>query len=156
MIGKSITLEKVRNAVECLRRNRMFWSGFFMFGFPTETEEEIIDTLNFLHELKPNWAYIGIFTPYPGTALYESSLRKGMIKDYTNYTQYSHHNLRSRRTDMISEKRFYDLSKYILDDVHKYNSSYKSLIKRAFTRNYHKNPRLIPQDFKKVIAWLRH
>ncbi|HRZ15849.1 MAG TPA: radical SAM protein, partial [Candidatus Omnitrophota bacterium] len=45
LIRKDITLEQIRQAVGILRRNGMFWSGFFMFGFPTETEQEVRDTV---------------------------------------------------------------------------------------------------------------
>jgi len=155
LIGKNITLERIRDAVGCLRKNKMFWSGFFMFGFPTETEDEVFDTLNFLHELKPDWAHIGIFTPYPGTALHELAMQNGMITSFFDYTQYSHHNLRSRRTDTIGEERFYELGNHMLHEVHRYNRSYKSLIKRALTRNYHKNPKLMYQDLCKLVTWIK-
>lgn len=155
LINKGITVEQVRKAAEILRRNKMYWSGFFMFGFPTETENEIFDTINFLKELKPNWANISIFTPYPGTELYKLSLEKDLISEPPDYTLYSHQNSKLRFTDKISRERFYSLARHVLSEVHKYNSSYASLLKRALTRKYYKNPNLLLQDAKKVITWLK-
>lgn len=155
LIGKKITLNQVREAVKILKRNKMYWSGFFMFGFPTETEEEVLDTLNFLQEIKPDWANMSIFTPYPGTTLYEMAKNKGMVHEPVDYTLYSHQNPHSRFTDAISRERFPLLATRILKNVYEYNSSYKSLLKRIFTRKYHKNPRLIIHDIKKVVSWLK-
>ncbi len=155
LINKGITLEQVREAVKILKRNKMYWSGFFMFGFPTETEDEVFETLNFLKEIKPDWANISIFTPYPKTQLYELSVGKGMITDPPDYTLYSHQNPHLRFTDKIPEDRFYLLAKHVFSEVHKFNSSYGSLIKRAFTRKYHKNPQLLLHDIRKVLSWLK-
>lgn len=155
LINKGITIEQIRKAAEILKRNKMYWSGFFMFGFPTETENEIFDTINFLKELKPNWANISIFTPYLGTELYKLSLEKGLINEPPDYTLYSHQNSNLCFTDRIPKERFYSLARHVLAEVHKYNSNYKSLLKRALTRKYYKNPNLLLQDARKVVTWLK-
>lgn len=155
LINKGITLEQVREAAKILKRNKMYWSGFFMFGFPTETEDEVFDTLRFLHELKPDWANMSIFTPYVGTMLYDLAKEKGIVSEPVDYTFYSHQNPYSRFTDKIPEERFSSLASYVLKEVYRYNSSYRSLLKRFFTRKYHKNPKLLLQDAKKVAVWLR-
>lgn len=155
LIKKEITLKQVQEAVKILRKNKMYWSGFFMFGFPTETEEDIFDTLDFLKQTNPDWANISIFTPYPKTELYELSVEKGMITDPPDYTLYSHQNPNLRFTDKIPQDRFYSLAKHVLKEIHKHNSSCKSLIKRALTRKYHKNPRLLLHDARKVMTWLK-
>ncbi len=155
LIGKDITLEQVRDTVKILRRNKMYWSGFFMFGFPTETEDEAFDTLDFLKELKPDWANMSIFTPYPGTILYNLAKEKGIVSEPVDYTLYSHQNPYLRFTDTIPQEKFSSLASYILKEIHRYNSSYRSLVKRAFTRNYHKNPKLFLRDIKKVATWLK-
>ena len=155
LINKGITVQQVRKAAEILRRNKMYWSGFFMFGFPTETEREIFDTLNFLKELKPNWANISIFTPYPGTDLYQLSVEKGLVTEPPDYTLYSHQNSDLRFTDIIPRERFSVLARNMLAEVHKYNSRSMSLLKRALTRKYYSNPTLLLQDAKKLITWIK-
>lgn len=155
LISKDITLEDIRRAVKVLRRNRMFWSGFFMFGFPTETEQEVLDTLRLMKELRPDWVNISIFTPYPGTPLFALAREKGMISEKPDYTLYSHQNTESRKTDTMSTAQFAQLANRIFREVHAYNSSYRNLFKRALTRGYLKNPRLLLLDFKKVISWLK-
>jgi anaerobic magnesium-protoporphyrin IX monomethyl ester cyclase len=155
LIQKDIILGQIRSAAEILRRQDMFWSGFFMFGFPTETEEEVFDTLRFLYELKPDWANISIFTPYPGTALFNLSLEKGITTVTPDYALYSHQNTASRFSDTIPKERFHVLANQVLSEVHRYNRSCRSLLKRAVTRNYHKNPGLLLRDIRKVATWLK-
>jgi radical SAM superfamily enzyme YgiQ (UPF0313 family) len=155
LIKKDITLEQVRMAVRTLKRCGMFWSGFFMFGFPTETEEEVYDTLNFLHELKPDSANISIFTPYPGTSLYDMCVENGLISNSLDYAQYSHQNVKKRFTDKIPIERFPSLATHVFSEVHRYNSSCRSLLARARTRRYHKNPKLLFHDARKLVTWLR-
>lgn len=45
--------------------------GFFMVGFPWETEEEIVNTLKFIFRIDPDFIEIHIAMPYFGTGLYE-------------------------------------------------------------------------------------
>lgn len=155
LIHKDITLEEVRQSVKVLRRSNMFWSGFFMFGFPTETEQEALDTLRFLKELRPHWANISIFTPYPGTPLFDLARQKGMIPEEPDYTLYSHQNTEYRSTDTMPPEKFSRLARRMLHEVHAYNSSYRKLLKRALTRGYLKNPKLLLLDTQKVISWLK-
>ena len=155
LTGKQITLDQVREAVSILRRNKMYWSGFFMFGFPTETKDEVFDTLHFLKELKPDWANMSIFTPYPGTKLYDLAQERGMILEPIDYTIYSHQNPHLRFTDTIPKGQFSLLATSVLKEIHDYNSSYRHLAKRAFTRKYHRNPKLLFHDVKNLVTWLK-
>ena len=155
LIHKDITLDEVRQATRVLRRNSMFWSGFFMFGLPTETEQEVLDTLHFLRELRPGWANISVFTPYPGTPLFNLAQQKGMIPEKPDYTLYSHQNINSRGTDTISPENFSQLALKVFREVHTYNSSFGRLLHRALTRGYLKNPKLLLLDTQKAISWLK-
>ncbi|MGA1823480.1 MAG: B12-binding domain-containing radical SAM protein [bacterium] len=154
-INKKITLDQIRNAVNILNRNKMYWTGAFMFGFPTETEKEMMDTLRFMKELKPNWANISIFTPYIGTDLYNICRKKKLINEHVDYSKYTHQSHYIPFSEKIPPERSEALAKYLLKEFHRYNSSYRLLLKRARIRNYQKNPGLLLHDLKKVITWLK-
>lgn len=73
-IGKRLTKQQVVDAVSKLANHGIQVKGFFVMGFPGETEKEIIDTATFIMELKQ----IGLteisvfqFKPYPGTRDYD-------------------------------------------------------------------------------------
>ena len=44
---------------------------FFMFGFPTETEEEMRMTIDFAKKINPTYASFHMSIPYPETDLYK-------------------------------------------------------------------------------------
>jgi len=71
MVNKRLVIEKVRRAIQLTRKAGLDSACFFMMGFPTESEEEIRQTIAFARELNPTYASFHIATPYPGTRMYE-------------------------------------------------------------------------------------
>lgn len=56
----------------------------FIVGFPTETENELQQTLELIDVLQKDNSnveppFLNIYTPYPGTLLYETALREGFV-----------------------------------------------------------------------------
>lgn len=88
VINKRIKLEQVETAFDLCRKYGIRSHASFMLGLPTETREEMIQTFKFAQKIKPNWYAFGIFTPLPGTALYENYYKPGEITldDYKNVT----------------------------------------------------------------------
>lgn len=70
-IKKGTTREDNIKAAKMLKRANLPIFGFFMIGFPWETEQDIIDTLNFTREIDPDFIEVHIAMPYFGTELYE-------------------------------------------------------------------------------------
>lgn len=73
-IKKQITTEDVRGAVRKLVSAGIGVKAFFIMGFPGETYEQMLDTYNFVMELKSmGLGSISIFQfkPYPGTMLWD-------------------------------------------------------------------------------------
>ncbi len=69
-IKKKVTTDDVRAAVDKLAAYDIQAKGFFIFGFPGETEEQMLRTLAFIKELKGRgMTEIAAFQfkPYPGT-----------------------------------------------------------------------------------------
>ncbi len=54
---------------------------FFMIGAPTETEEDVNQTKKLIARLPMDLASVSVYTPYPGTALYEQCLKNGWISE---------------------------------------------------------------------------
>ena len=40
-----------------------------MLGLPTETEQDLRDTVDLARRLRPDWSVVSLFIPYPGTRL---------------------------------------------------------------------------------------
>ena len=82
LIHKDITIEQVFNTIKRLKAAGINSKYYFMAGFPTETVEDLYKTTDLIQRMKqldpqiriPAWR---VFTSYPGTDLYEISIREG-------------------------------------------------------------------------------
>ncbi len=54
-------------------------STFVMIGLPTETREEVLETIQLLADSKPGRFRWSVFFPFPHTAAYDISLKNGCI-----------------------------------------------------------------------------
>jgi radical SAM superfamily enzyme YgiQ (UPF0313 family) len=54
--------------------------AYFIVGQQTETRDDIQESMELVKRLRPNYAHFTIFCPYPGTEIYETGLRDGIIK----------------------------------------------------------------------------
>lgn len=84
MIRKNLQLDKVRGVIKEFARERVMTSGFFMVGFPTETEEEMCMTINFAVKSSLHNVLFFVVSPYEGTELYEQVRRQQEIEPRFN------------------------------------------------------------------------
>ncbi len=73
-LKKYLDLDRVKKSVQLLKQSDVFCKGFFMLGFPDETAEEMLETINFAVDLKQLGMGECSFFPvsiYPGTELAE-------------------------------------------------------------------------------------
>ncbi len=86
MMGKKITMEKIRKAVNNARSAGInTLSGFFMLGTPWDTEKSMQDTIEFAKSLPLDFAQFAIATPYPGTEMYELVKNNMLDVPYSEY-----------------------------------------------------------------------
>lgn len=77
IMGKGLNLDYTKKMLEETCRQKIMCGAFFMLGFPTETEDEMRETINFALRAKLHTAVFALVTPFPGTALYETAKNKG-------------------------------------------------------------------------------
>jgi radical SAM superfamily enzyme YgiQ (UPF0313 family) len=78
MIKKNLKLDKAAQALGWMRKYRIRTLGFFMLGFPTETLQEIQQTIDYASSLDLDEALFSIATPYPGTELNRQVMEMGL------------------------------------------------------------------------------
>lgn len=66
---KSLNTEKIKEKVALIRENGLEVIGFFVIGYPTETRNDILDTIKFAKKLDLKRANFTIFKPFPGTPM---------------------------------------------------------------------------------------
>jgi len=69
MINKRITTNDARQALQMVRRVGLEAIANFILGFPTETEAEIMQTIEFSLELDPDWAIFFDYYPLQGSRM---------------------------------------------------------------------------------------
>jgi radical SAM superfamily enzyme YgiQ (UPF0313 family) len=80
VLRKGVTLEQARNAFKVTKEVGISTLAYFMIGSPTETREEMLQTIEFAQELDPDFVHITILTPFPATAIYRKGLEDGLFK----------------------------------------------------------------------------
>ena len=87
LIRKNLDLEKAREMINLSVDLGIITNAFFMLGFPTETRQEILDTIRFAVGLKLHTAQFFIVTPFLGTDMAQLFREKyqDLHADYTDY-----------------------------------------------------------------------
>lgn len=119
---KGTTLKQIRDAFKMTKKIGIKTFGFFMIGLPEDTRSTIKDTMDFALELNPDIANFTVVAPYPGTEIYENTVREGKIekiKPGEIYTvkRYPHRSVSDKELqDTLSKifKKFYLRPEYIL------------------------------------------
>ncbi len=100
-IKKRISLEQAIDAKNILKRNKMNFQTFFMFGFPWETKEEIDRTVSFMKKMDPLFSSIAVATPLPGTELYDICKEEGLLPENVDWSKFLYES-----PDMFFTKNF--------------------------------------------------
>jgi anaerobic magnesium-protoporphyrin IX monomethyl ester cyclase len=136
ILNKGIHIDQVKNVFKMTKDAGISTLAYFMIGSPTETKEDILQTIKFARELDPDFVHITITTPFPATQLYKDGLEKKIFKkDFwrefaSNPTEefqpeYWQENLTaSQLTELLkfAYKSFYTRPSYIIRELFKVRS----------------------------------
>ena len=82
ILRKDITVEQAEKVIKMTKDVGIETLAYFMIGNPTETRDEILNTIKFAKKLKPDYCHFSVTTPFPATPLYTLGLEKGIFNDY--------------------------------------------------------------------------
>jgi radical SAM superfamily enzyme YgiQ (UPF0313 family) len=78
-LQKDITIEQIKQAFRTIHNAGIETFAYCMVGIPTESESEMMETVNFAIKLKTRYAQFSICTPYPKTCLYNQMLADKIV-----------------------------------------------------------------------------
>ncbi|MDD5146084.1 MAG: radical SAM protein, partial [Candidatus Pacebacteria bacterium] len=78
-INKKTTVEMNKRACAYVKEAGLSLCVSFVLGFPTETESDMRETINFMKILDCNSKGLGIFRPLPGSYFYNEFISKGVL-----------------------------------------------------------------------------
>jgi radical SAM superfamily enzyme YgiQ (UPF0313 family) len=131
LLKKGFAIAKAREAVEMAKREGFSIRADFMVGFPGETKESLRKTVEFAKSLRIDVAHFNVFTPFPGTDLYQLALKEGKIL-HSDYDSYRMHSAKEARLPYVPEdfteeelkrmavkahKEFYLRPRYVLEQA---------------------------------------
>jgi len=70
----------------CRKYGIFIWANY-MLGLPTETDEEVLETISMLKEIDPDYYSPAFYTPHPGSDLYQYCIENdlSLITNHDNY-----------------------------------------------------------------------
>jgi radical SAM superfamily enzyme YgiQ (UPF0313 family) len=107
-IRKHLRFDKVLPIIDAFAERNVFTSGFFMVGFPSETEAELRATIDFAVGSKLHAAYFFVVTPFGGTELHEQVVST-MSEAATQLTGSGMYYRPTRNLSEVPDGRFYRL-----------------------------------------------
>jgi len=119
-VNKDEQFEKVRE----LEKLKIQVSAMFIIGFPSDTHSSIKKTIEYAKKLNTSYAQFSVWTPYPGTPVYNDYKNKILVKDYENFDQYK----------LVYKHKIFnqhEIKKYLNDAYAKYYSRFTWLYKYA-------------------------
>ena len=163
LMDKGITLERTKEAARLFREAGIHWTAYFMMGIPTETKEDVQKTLELLYKIKPSFASIGVYEPFPGTRLFEIGVEHGLVNQEMSYEDFftripSDYYLKdiNRRVDTMNFGDFVTLENEVKNAFHNYNKGIIRIFERAKAKSgvYMHNPRILFNDIVKFLRWV--
>jgi anaerobic magnesium-protoporphyrin IX monomethyl ester cyclase len=107
--GKNLSLEDVEAAFRMSKEVGFNTWGFFIVGFPGETQEQARSTLDLSLKLDPDFAKFFPLVPFPGTRLFEMMEREGMLRE----PEWSEYNLYSKNVPTMSAMSSVQISRIL-------------------------------------------
>jgi radical SAM superfamily enzyme YgiQ (UPF0313 family) len=89
MAGKGDIVEASRRAMALCHKHGIMVVAGAMFGFPDDTEEDIVENYRFLKSIEADTLYCQIVTPYPKTGMREYLLGEGLVVNPDDFTRYN-------------------------------------------------------------------
>lgn len=158
-LDKGIAREDVRRMAALMRTVGLLWSGYFMMGVPGETAEDVRQTLEFMYELRPNFAAVAVYEPYPLTAIFAEGVRRGLVEPdmalddyYARIPSDLYVKRPDRRVDGMSPEEFREMERLVKTAFHQYNMGVGRLWRRARSRSrtYLREPLMVLSDLRKL------
>ncbi len=76
LMNKHITTEEIKIAVKKIKDANIPITVYVMIGLPSETRQEILETLDLCKELDPDWVSLSVATPWYGTDMYDMVVKE--------------------------------------------------------------------------------
>lgn len=133
-VKKDITLEKIFEGQRIINKVGIPWDAFIMLGMPYETKEDMLATLRIMKQLQCRSIILSIFTPYPGTELYNVTKEMGFLSETTDWEKYSHQSAENNFNKNVSPEEYRKILAEAVRIADRKNISFRDLFNKAYRK----------------------
>ncbi|MBN1425255.1 B12-binding domain-containing radical SAM protein [Candidatus Fermentibacteria bacterium] len=162
-LDRSLSAARIRDAAAMLRRSGLHWTAYFMMGLPGESLEDVHATDRFMRELAPDFASLSGYEAFPGTALFDWALERGVVMEtmprdaYFRMSPHDYYFIRDDRGMILPPGVSYSTVESAMHArFHHYNAALPRVAKRLRSRVavWRGEPTLALHDAGRLISWL--
>jgi radical SAM superfamily enzyme YgiQ (UPF0313 family) len=128
-IRKNLDFDLLEKIVKVAQKAGIIVLGYFLIGFPDETEDMVNDTINLMRKIKVDVPLWSILTIYPGTEMWTLAEQKGILPGKIDWSKHFHHTSYIRLSDKISDKRYKEILLNLEKEIER---DYFNLTKRVY------------------------
>jgi len=109
-IGKGFTYERAHRASLAIKAAGLRLEAFFMVGCPEETVESLAATRRAIEQSPADKIIYSIFTPYPGTPMFDSCRKLGLVGPHHDFSRHNHQSPENHFSPHIDYRQFRELA----------------------------------------------
>ncbi|MEO5378192.1 MAG: B12-binding domain-containing radical SAM protein [Magnetococcus sp. DMHC-6] len=79
LLGRKYSNDKIIQAAALLRKHGVHFRTYNIIGFPSESSEEMLSTLELNQRIRTSYPWASIYTPYPETKLADFAIQQGYL-----------------------------------------------------------------------------
>ncbi len=104
LVKKGVRRDRILEAARDIRAGGLFLTAYYMLGHPTETLEEMEETVRFAHKVAADMIQVAFHTPYPGSQSYRDYREE--VQDLSELNHYETHHVNPSLVDGETLERF--------------------------------------------------
>ncbi len=154
LVKKDITLEKIFEGQRIINKVGIPWDAFIMLGMPYETKEDMMATLRIMRQLHCRSIILSVFTPYPGTELYQVTKEMGFLSETTDWEKYSHQSAENNFNKNVTHEEYRAILEEAVRIADRKNMSFKDLFKKAYRKKqyFFRHPQELGKKVIKIMG----
>lgn len=158
--GNTVTVEDNKRTLELCEKYGFELFAYAIIGSPTETKEEMLQTLDLLKHKAVTRVGVNILTPLPGTQLWEETKARGIVSDDMDFRIFDFSNANRGRGKRIhiaslSPEELTDMYNFFAKETDSKNYSPKISYRKLFSLELWKKLLLNPKNSFKFIKYFK-
>ncbi len=151
VLNRRMSNEKIIKAFYLAKKAGIKTKSFNIVGFPFETYDIHMETVNINRKVQPNSLVIYIFEPYPGTPLYDVCIKNNFIKEDEQNRDFISRTDTTLDMPQFSRKQILNCYRNFAWRVYWKNSLKKAILHKVYYSKYGEFLIRILAPFKKVV-----